>query len=84
MYGASTYELMKSYRAENAGEKAEIACYEQFLFFPQYFQNTSTNNVFFQDLLFREVMIYIMVKEKLSKVDSNSNVFPQVKRVIRP
>ena len=27
---------------ENIVEKGEIACYEQFLFFPQFFQKTST------------------------------------------
>ena len=29
-------------RVENTGEKGEIACYEQFLLFPQYFQKACT------------------------------------------
>ena len=31
-----------SYRVENIVEKGEIACYEQFLLFPQCFQKTCT------------------------------------------
>ena len=41
--------------SKNAVEKGEIACYEQFLLFPQRFQNTYTADTYKPEIVWESV-----------------------------